>query len=133
MPIEIGVSITPLYAAVLALLLVGLTFRVVQLRRRHRIGIGDGENRELSKAIRAHGNATETIPIALLLLLLCELSSFGATFLHGLGIALLVGRGLHAFGISRHSGSSFGRFVGMVITLLAIIVMAVVLVIHALT
>lgn len=133
MPIETSVAITPLYAGLSALLVVGLVFRVVYLRRMLKVGIGAGEHGSLAKAIRAHGNAVETIPIALLLLLLCELSSFGATFLHSLGIALLVGRGLHAFGISRHSGSSFGRFVGMVVTLLVIIVMALTLVVGAFT
>ncbi len=133
MPTELGVSITALYAGLLAMLLVVLTLRVVMLRRRHRVGIGDGENRELAKAVRAHANAAETIPIALILLLLCELSGFGAMLLHGAGVTMVLGRILHAAGLSRHSGTSAGRLVGMSLTLLVVLVMAIALVIHALT
>ncbi|MFN2301681.1 MAG: MAPEG family protein [Gammaproteobacteria bacterium] len=126
------ITITPLYAAPLAILLVGLVLRVVALRRRLKVGIGDGGERELAKAVRAHGNAAETIPIAIVLLLLAELAGVGSALLHGAGIALLVGRLLHAYGLSTRSGMSFGRFTGMVLTLLAIAVLAVVSVVRVL-
>lgn len=126
------ITITPLYAAPLAVLLVGLVLRVIRLRWKHRVGIGDGSERELLKAVRAHGNAAETIPLALLLLLLAELVGVGSALLHGSGTALVVGRALHAYGLSTRSGLSFGRSTGMVLTLLVIVVLAVAAVVQVL-
>lgn len=118
-------AITPLYALPLAILYVALTLRVVRLRRKHKVGIGDGGQRDLAKAIRAHANAGETIPLALVLMLLCELTGASAGLLHGGGAVLVAGRVIHAFGLSRHSGYSKGRFFGMILTIIAIVVFAV--------
>jgi uncharacterized protein len=116
-----GLTITPMYAAILALLIVSLTLRVVWLRRQFQVGIGTGEERVLAKAVRAHGNATETIPLALILMLLVELGPVPAWALHSAGIALVVGRFAHAYGLSRHAGMSPGRLVGMSLTLLVVL------------
>lgn len=111
-------AVTALYAALCALLLLGLTVQVILHRRRSKIGLGDGGDRGLLKAIRAHGNATETIPIQLILLLLLELSGLASAVLHGLGAAILLSRLLHAFGLSRVSGPSPGRMIGMAVSML---------------
>ncbi|MEX0899398.1 MAG: MAPEG family protein [Gammaproteobacteria bacterium] len=123
-----GLTITPLYAAILALLFVGLTLRVVRLRWKFRIGIGTGEERVLAKAVRAHGNAAETIPLALVLMLLVELGPVQAATLHWAGAALVVGRCAHAFGLSRHAGTSAGRMVGMFLTLAVVLFLAGILI-----
>lgn len=119
-----GLTVTPLYAAILALLVVGLTLRVVRLRWKFKVGIGTGDERELAKAIRAHGNAVETIPLALVLMLLVELGSVQTATLHWAGAALVVGRYAHAFGLSRHAGTSVGRTVGMLLTMLVVLFLA---------
>lgn len=119
-----GPTITPLYAAILALLFVGLTLRVVRLRWKFKVGIGTGDERDLAKAIRAHGNAAETIPLALLLMLLVELGQVPAVALHSAGIALVAGRCAHAFGLSQHAGTSPGRMFGMLLTLLVVLFLA---------
>lgn len=118
-------AITPLYALPLAVLMVGLLLRVVALRWKFRVGIGDGGERTLAKAIRAHGNAAETIPLALVLMVVAELAGASSAVLHGSGIALIVGRVAHGYGLSMHSGTSPGRMVGVVLTLIAIITLAV--------
>ena len=120
-------QITALYAALLGLLTIVLALRVVLGRRKHRIGLGDGGQAELSRLIRAHGNLTETVPLALLLLLLLELTNVAGTWLHVFGITLVVGRLLHAWGLSRHAGTSVGRFVGALATFLVILAMCVLL------
>ncbi len=123
-----GLTITPLYAALLALLVVGLTVRVVRLRWKFKVGIGTGDERQLAKAIRAHGNATETIPLALVLMLLVELGPIQPATLHWAGAVLVVGRCAHAFGLSRHAGTSVGRMVGMLLTLFVVLFLAGVLI-----
>lgn len=120
-----SIAITPLYAAPLAVLMMVLVGRVVWFRRRYRVGIGAGDHKDLSLAIRAHANGAETIPIAVLLLLLAELAGAAPWLLHGAGLALLVGRIWHAAGLSHHGGMSAGRLWGMVLTMVAVVVLAV--------
>ena len=118
---------TGIYVALLALLIVVLAFRVVQARRSRQVGIGDGGDKDLLRRIRAHANAVENIPIALLAILLLDLDNADGAWIHGLGITLVVGRLLHAWGLSRYAGTSFGRLVGTALTWLVIIVASVLL------
>lgn len=110
--------ITPLYAGLLSLLLVALILRIVRLRWKLSIAIGDGGDRTLMRAIRAHGNFIETAPWGILLLLLLEMADAPDWGLHIFGGALLLGRVLHAFGLSRYAGPSVGRMGGMMLTIL---------------
>ncbi len=118
---------TGLYAALAALLVVALSIRVVWLRNAVRVGIGTGGNERLARAIRAHANAVEYLPIALLLLLILDLDQTQPWLLHGFGIVLIVARVLHAIGLSNHAGHSFGRAAGIALTLLVIVAMALLL------
>lgn len=118
--------ITGLYAAALVTLVFGLVLRVVFLRRTRRVGIGDGEDRQLAKAIRAHANAAETVPIALLMMLVIELGGASATVIHVLGASLVFARCIHAWGLSHRSGTSLGRFWGTALTWLVVLTAAVI-------
>lgn len=113
--------VTAVYAALLALLLIGLSARVSVLRRRGRVSLGHGDNPALERAIRVHGNFVEFVPLALILLLLLEAARPGAVWLHGFGLALLLGRLLHAWGLARVEGVSFGRFWGSALTWLMMV------------
>ena len=117
-------ALTALYAGLLALLIVGLAARVSWFRYRLKIVFGDGGNRELQLAIRAHGNAIEWAVPAMLLLLIAELNRAPVPLLHACGVAVLLGRLLHAFGLSRHAGHSFGRFFGSALSWIAFAVLA---------
>ncbi len=119
--------ITGLYAALAALLIVLLALRVILRRKAAGIGIGDGGDHELAKRVRAHANAVEYLPIGLLLLLVLELDQTEPVLVHAFGITLVVGRMLHAFGLSKTSRISIGRALGIVLSLLAITAMAVLL------
>ncbi len=117
--------VTGLYAAPLGVLVVGLALRVVRLRIRYRVRIGDGAHGELIRAIRAHGNLIEYAPLALLLLLLAELGhALPVPALHVAGSAILVGRLLHAAALSRTASPSPGRLAGMVLTWGAMLALA---------
>lgn len=106
-----------LYASLLALLLVALSYNVVRLRQQHQIGIGSGSVQSLERAIRAHANFCEYVPMALVLLVLIEIGgNVPAWALHVLGLLLLVGRIAHAIGLSRTAGASRARVVGTVLT-----------------
>ncbi|MGZ8239642.1 MAG: MAPEG family protein, partial [Methylobacter sp.] len=90
--------ITAIYASLSALLIVRLSLSVIKLRRKNRVSVGDGGNEALQLAIRAHSNAVEYIPIALMLLLMLELNGAPKILIHILGATLLTGRILHAMG-----------------------------------
>jgi len=108
--------ITLLFAGVLTLLLLALSANVSRWRRRAQMGIGDGGHAELARAIRVQGNFVEYVPLALLLLALLEIAGTPRAWLLAGGSALLAGRLLHAWGLSRHAGVSIGRFVGTALT-----------------
>lgn len=125
-------AITALYAAPIGLLTVGLALRVVILRRRYQVGVGTGQQPELARAVRTHGNLLEYAPLALLLLLLLELAGARDLLLHLIGGSLLLGRLLHAWGLSNKSGVSFGRFYGTALTWASILAAATALLIRPL-
>jgi len=118
-------SITPLYAALLAILFIVLSFRVIFVRRGERISLGDGENPALRARVRVHANFAEYTPLALVLMLMAELLGGGAILVHALGLMLLIGRGTHAWGVSTHPQIMILRQIGMVLTFLVLLIGAI--------
>jgi uncharacterized membrane protein YecN with MAPEG domain len=119
--------ITGIYVALATLLVLILAGRVSTGRGTTKVGIGDGGDHELLKRIRAHANAVENLPLALLLLLMLELNQTQPLWLHVFGCVLIVGRILHAIGLSRSSKESIGRFLGTLLTWGVMLVMALLL------
>ena len=117
-------KITLLFASLNILLMLALLVPIVRHRRGHKIGIGDGGDLALSRKVRVHGNFVENAPVALLMLGLLELCGLPSVWLWVLGSVLLLGRILHAMGLSRTAGYSFGRFTGTASTWLAFLLMA---------
>lgn len=117
-------AVTPLYAALLALWFVVLGVRVVDQRRRHKVGFGDGGKPPLQRAIRGHANFSEYVPLALLLLAILELSRFPPYVLHALGATLLGARLLHGYALSFTKHFPFGRVVGAALTFAVLVVAA---------
>lgn len=124
--------ITPLYAGLIGLLLVALSLRVALTRRKERIGIGDNGNKRLSRAIRVQANLVEYAPMALLLMLLAEMQNVSAVVLHSFGIALVLARLGHAWGLSGSIGVTPGRFIGTLVTFGVIVGLATVNIVKAL-
>jgi uncharacterized protein len=121
--------ISSIYAALAALWIVWLSLGVIKVRRARQVKLGDGNEPELQAAIRAQGNATEYIPIALILLVLLELNSAYAALIHVGGIALLAGRIVHAKGLL--TDNLRYRVLGMQTTIFTIIGLAVANVVYA--
>jgi len=117
-------KITALYAALNAVIMMVLALLVVRQRARAKAGIGDKGDPQLALAIRAHGNNAEYVPYALILLLLVELGQWPAWVVHTLGLVLTVGRVAHGYGLSRSSGTSPGRALGVLCTWVMILVAA---------
>ncbi|NOC44048.1 MAPEG family protein [Ruegeria sp. HKCCD7559] len=118
-------AITPIYAALIAILYVALSLKVILQRRSDKISVGDGGSKLMIKAIRTHSNCAEYAPIALLLIAMVELQGAGGLLLHILGLMLLAGRLLHAYGFGRTPQIVILRQAGMSLTFLAILVAAI--------
>lgn len=108
--------ITAWYTGLTLILLLVLALRVALYRLRHRIGVGVAEDRVLERRVRAHGNLSENAPLALLGLALLELLGAGTLLLHGLGVSFVLGRVLHAWGLSMNAGTSWQRLSGTLLT-----------------
>lgn len=116
--------VTPLYAGLLAVFYVLLSLRVVQLRQKG-IPLGDGGDPKMMRVIRGHANFSEYVPLALLLMMILELSRFSVFVLHALGVLLVVSRLLHGYALSFTARFRFGRVWGAGITFFVILVEAV--------
>lgn len=118
--------ITALYAALLAPLFVVLAIRVIAIRRRARVAVGDGGDAELRRRMRVQANFAEYVPFALLLLALAEGLGGPGWAIHALGLALLGGRVSHAWGMSQPR-EVFGFRVGGMVATFSVILLAALL------
>lgn len=109
-------TILPPYAALLALLFVYLSVRTIGTRRRLQIAIGDQDHPEMQRAMRVHANFAEYVPLGLVLLSLVEARAPAAWLMHGLCLCLLLGRVLHAWGVSQAKERFQFRVAGMMLT-----------------
>lgn len=112
---------TALYSGLSGLWLLLVSLNVCRHRARAGIGLGDGGDVGLLRAIRIQANTAEYVPLTLLLLAVAEMLRAPNPLLHAIGIALVVGRVLHAAGLSRSSERSFGRAAGMLLTWAALL------------
>lgn len=126
-------SVTPLYAALLTFLFVALSVRTLRLRRRLGIGLGDGDNEQILRAMRAHANFAEYVPLCLVLLFMLEALGAASAMLHTLGASLLIGRLAHAFGVSRSPENYRYRVFGMSVTFVALLGAAAALIVLGLS
>lgn len=95
----ISVAITAQIAVALGLMHIIFTMRVGGYRLKNEISLGDGGDAELLRRMRGHGNFVETVPMALMLILINELNGLGDTFLCALGVVLVLARLGHYFSI----------------------------------
>jgi len=80
--------------------MVGLSAYVIKMRYKHRVVLGDGGNKEMLRAIRAHGNFIEYVPMALILLVILALHGESAVVLHSFADTMLGGRIAHLMGLN---------------------------------
>lgn len=119
--------ILPMYAALLGFLFFYLSIRTIGLRRRLQIGIGSKESDEMLRGMRVHSNFSEYVPITLLLIYFVEIQGGHQLLIHALGGLLLVGRSVHAYGVSQMNEKFVFRVSGMAMTFTAILTASCVL------
>ena len=117
--------VTPLYAGILGIIYIVLTFFTISGRIKHKISLGAGGNSDMETKIRIDGNFIEYVPLALILMAFAEFEGIHEIVIHIAGAALVIGRIIHAGNLSGYLPLSYGRQIGMVMTLLTIIAMSV--------
>ena len=108
--------ITSIIASALTIILIKLSFAVIGLRRKNKVGLGSGGHAELERAIRAQGNFTEYVPFGIILIACLELNAAPGWLVAIPGITLIIGRLIHAVGINEPPPNFSKRVLGMKLT-----------------
>ena len=116
--------ITGLYAALLMVIVGYLGYKIGSLRGSTGISILHSDNMEVATAMRRHGNFTENVPMALILMGIVEANGGNVIFLHVIGVVLVLARIAHTIGLHHDSVAHPLRAVGAGGTFLAMIVLA---------
>lgn len=117
-----GFAAVGLYAGLNALVLVWLSMATSRLRGRYKISVGDGAHPHMIRVMRGHANAIETIPVALILMVLMALYGTPNYVIHGFGIALTLGRILHAVHFIAADAPGWQRMTGAVLSMLVVLI-----------
>lgn len=120
------IVITPMYAAALGIILLILSIRVVAVVRvKGGKQYGDGGDAALTPVVRGQANFIEYVPMIVIIIAFAEASGASATWIHGLGGTLLLGRVLHPLGLTNEDGVNPLRFIGTNLTWIVLLVSSV--------
>jgi len=122
--------VTPLFAAILAVVYIWLSCRVIQRRLGKNISIGSAGDKDLEKAIRVHGNFGEYVPISLVLLWFLETIVYSSTLAFILGCVLVASRFAHIIGLNDTATKMMFRRAGTLGTFAVILITSAVLIWH---
>jgi uncharacterized protein len=111
---------TAVFASILALMFIKLSLTVIGFRRKNKVSIGAGGVDELERAMRAHGNFAEYVPLGLFLMGALELNGAPSVLVALLGSLLVIGRYFHAKGINEPPPEFTNRVRGMKLTFAAL-------------
>ena len=113
--------ITSIIASVLTSIFIKLSFAVIGLRRKNKVGLGSGGHEDLERAIRAQGNFAEYVPFGIILIACLELNGAPWWLVVLPGVALIIGRLIHAKGINTPPPDFSKRVLGMKFTFYTLI------------
>lgn len=117
--------ITSIIASFLTIIFIKLSFAVIGLRRKNKVGLGSSGHEDLERAIRAQGNFAEYAPFGIILIACLELNGAPWWLLAILGIALITGRLLHAKGINVPPPDFSKRVLGMKFTFATLVTLII--------
>lgn len=126
--------IASFYAGMLALGFIALSVHIIRGRWKFRIALGDEDNHEMKRRIRAQANFVEYTLFFLLLLTFAEHNGLGPWALHLFGLSFTAGRAMHAYSLLYHERYENGillayplwRTGGMICSLTGITLLAII-------
>lgn len=126
-----GLTASAFYVGINILMTLSLAFLVTNMRERTGIMTGDGGNEDLKKAIRAHGNNIEYVPLVLVAIITMDMLGMADVWVHAIGSAFVFSRALHAIGIYETLDRSPLRFVGAVGTYAVLLASGLIILLQA--
>lgn len=120
------IPVTGITAAICALLLIFLLFKVVGERIRTDTMFGSSDDDKIKMVRGTHANLAENAPIALIMLAILELSNAYHWALTALAGLFLIARFLHAYGMFQHLAGKTPKFrqIGVMGTVISMGLMA---------
>ena len=107
-------TISTIFTSVCLILYLLLSVNAAMTRRRSGLAIGEKDNENLARAVRAHGNFSEYTPLFLISFVLLESVQASSDYLILVGLFFLLGRIFHAY--SMFSKKVLFRVFGMFLT-----------------
>ncbi len=109
-----SLPITALYAGILTIFALVLSFYAGGFRGKSGISVGLGEpvNMDLAERVRVHQNFLEYVPMAIILMGIIEMNGGNSTFLYVFGCVLVIARIAHAIGLKHDNMAHPGRAIG---------------------
>lgn len=111
------IPITLFFTGILGFVFFAHSMRTIITRRQTHTVLGNGDSDHMLRRIRTHGNFAEYVPFLLLILLLLELSEVSSPPLYAFGVAIVLGRLFHAYGLHSPVTPGWARTVGMQLTM----------------
>ncbi|MCV3270731.1 MAPEG family protein [Roseobacter sinensis] len=115
---------TLVFIALLALMSLPMAIAVGLRRAKTGIMMLAGDDEDLLRRIRAHGNFIEYVPLALLALAGAEMAGAAPWLLITCGLVLMAARLIHYIGF-RHNPNGPARLIGTLMTTLTILALSV--------
>jgi len=117
-----SITITPTYTALLGIILLVLSIRVVAVvRAKGNVNYGDGGNPDFTTVTRAQANFIEYVPLIVILIGFAEAGGTSSGLIHAMGAGLVLARVLHPLGLKIKPGINPFRFVGTILTWIALL------------
>ena len=117
--------ITSIIVAILTIIFIRLSFAVIGLRRKNKVGLGSGGHEDLERAIRTQANFAEYIPLGVILIACLELNGAPWWLVAIPGASLIIGRLIHAKGMNTPPPDFSKRVLGMKFTFFTLIALVV--------
>ena len=128
-----SLTITPMYAALLGIILLVLSIRVVAVvRAKGNVLYGDGGNPDYTTVVRAQANFIEYVPLIIILIGFAEAGGTSDTWIHAMGAGLVVGRVLHPMGLKNDPGINVFRFIGTNLTWITLLAASILVLVNQL-
>jgi uncharacterized membrane protein YecN with MAPEG domain len=117
--------ITFFYASILGVLFFLISIETINARRRNKISLGVGADREIESIVSAHDNFSSYTPILVILLYGLEASKeFPIYIVHIFGVLIFLGRILHFNAFRKVKMDFKSRVRGMKLTLWSLLIMS---------
>ena len=117
--------VTSIIAVALTIIFIKLSFAVIGLRRKNKVGLGSGGHEDLERAIRTQANFAEYIPLGVILIACLELNGAPWWLVAIPGVSLIIGRLIHAKGMNTPPPDFSKRVLGMKFTFFTLIALVV--------